>query len=190
MTSTPISVSTFDSFGENPAIPFLWTLHAAWLDQARGDVASAIVRCERKLREIETNSAQALLAVAPFVQPIPQLTGTGNSWPVSQTVVTGRIFGAQDETAILRWAIASAYVESGDCGKAAETLQILLEADPETLLRPLVAMYLGLLTGESISVESPTGQIPILFVDGPEDPEPPTPVADEPDAASADAEVK
>jgi len=173
-------VSTFDSFGDNLAIPFVWTIHAAFLDQARGDVASAIVRCERKLREIETNSARALLAVAPFVQPIPQLTGSGSSWPVSQTVVTGRTFGARDEAAILRWTIASACMESGDCEKATETLQILLETDPDTLLRPLAGMYLGLLTGESVSIEPPSEQIPILFVDGPEDPEPPTPVDDKP----------
>lgn len=181
-------VSTFDSFGENPAIDFIWTLHAAWLDQARGDAASAIVRCERKLREIESNSARALLAVAPFVQPIPQLMGSGNSWPVSQTVVTGRTFGSRDESAILRWMIASAYVESGQCEKAAEALYMLLETEPESPLRPLAAMYLGLLTGESIPVESPTDQIPILFVGGPEDPEPPTPVTDEADAEDPDGD--
>jgi tetratricopeptide (TPR) repeat protein len=181
-------VSTFDSFGENPAIGFIWTLHAAWLDQARGDAASAIVRCERKLREIELNSVQALLAVAPFVQPIPQLAARGNLWPVSQTVVTGRTFGARDESAILRWVIASVYVESGQCEKATEVFHMLLETDPESPLRPLAAMYLGLLTGESIPVESPTEQIPILFVGGPEDPEPPTPVADEADAGDSDAD--
>lgn len=168
-------VSTFDSFPETPGVPLLWTLHAAWLDQARGDHSSAIIRCERKRRQIELGSAQALLAVAPFVQPLPQLTGDGNTWPVSETAISGRVFAARDEAAILRWTIASAYLESGDCGKAAETLQTLLETEPENVLRPLAAMYLELLTGESIPHDPPSERTPILFVDGPEDPEPPEP---------------
>lgn len=180
-------VTSLESFSDDPSIPLLWTLHAAWLDQSRGDLASAVLRCERKLRQMEASSIQAMLSVAPFVNPMPQLVIGGNTWPVSQAVLAGGTFRARDEVAILRWTVASAYLESGDCSKAAETLTTLIETEPDSNLRPLAALYLGLITDSRVPMELPGEQVPILFVDGPEDPEPPTPAVETDDSSEKSA---
>lgn len=180
-------VAQLEPFAEDPSIPVAWTLQAAWLDQARGDQASAILRCERKLRQLEVSSIQAMLTAAPFVNPMPQLVVGGNTWPVSQAVLSGSVFRARDEVAVLRWTVATAYLESGECSQAARTLNTLLESEPNSVLRPVAALYLGLITGEDVPMEPPGEQIPILFVDGPEDPEPPKLVIDPEPEAEEDA---
>jgi len=163
-----------DGLDAGSALPISWLLHSSWLSMAKGDHTLVIGRCQRRLGEINLQAAQAMLAVAPFAMPRPEVLSSRDIWPVSQTLVGTRVlYGIQEEAGLLRWTLATACLESGRCGEAAGHLEDLLEADPDSILRPVTIAWLELLRNKTIPLIPAQHDVPILFEGGPEDPEAP-----------------
>jgi tetratricopeptide (TPR) repeat protein len=177
--------AAFEAIEDDPSISFQWVLQSAWLKMAKGEYESAIALCQRRLRDVERSTANAMLSLSSFVQPIPQLLGERQIWPATLTSASSRaLYDTQEETTQLRWTVAMAMIEAGLCGDAVNILHELLDADPETRIRPIVALWLGLLTGESVPALPDSDTVPILIEDGPEDP------VDAPETVDAANETK
>lgn len=154
-----------------PGVSPVWRQQAAWLSIARGNYDGMITRCLDRLRDSGTASAHAMLAVAPFAAPLPEMAGSSMSWPVTQNLaVTQVLYQHREEVTQLRWLIASGYLETGRCKEALATLKDLLQHDPDTSIRPLVVILVQLLSGEELPLDSPRDETPALFE--------PEPVAD------------
>lgn len=163
--------ATFEAIQDDPSVSFQWVLQAAWLKMAKGEYENAIALCQRRLRDVERSTANAMLNLSSFVQPIPGLLGDRQLWPATLTSASSRaLYDTREETTQLRWTIAAAMIEAGLCADAANMLRELLDADPETRIRPLAGLWLRLLTGEAIPALPESETVPILIEDGPEDP--------------------
>ncbi|MBI1313708.1 hypothetical protein GC176_20640 [bacterium] len=163
--------ATFEAIPDDPTVTFQWVLQSAWLKMAKGEYENAIALCQRRLRDIERSTANALLSLSGFVQPIPGLLADRQIWPATLTSASMRaLYETREETTQLRWTITAAMIEAGLCSDAASLLRELLDADPETRVRPLVRQWLHLLTGETIPELPESQTVPILIEDGPEEP--------------------
>jgi len=173
--------AAFEAIPDDPRVPFQWVLQSAWLKMAKGEHENAIALCQRRLRDVERSSASAMLGLSSFVQPIPGYLGERQIWPATLTQATSRmLYDSKEETTQLRWTIAMAMVEAGLCGDAANMLNNLLESSPTTRIRPLVGLWIELLTGEAIPELPASEVVPILIEDGPQDP------VETPDAGSSE----
>lgn len=180
--------AAFESMPDSPMISDQWVLQSAWLKMAKGEHEKAIALCQRRLKDVERSTTNALLGLSSFVQPIPGYLGERQIWPSTLTMASSRaLYDARNEATRLRWTIATAMVEGGLCSDAANVLRELVEADPEAQIRPLVALYLRQLTGELIPELPDSEVVPILIQDGPEDPIE-TPKEDDEAAAAGDEE--
>jgi tetratricopeptide (TPR) repeat protein len=163
--------AAFESLPDSPLVSDQWVLQSAWLKMAKGEHEKAIALCQRRLNDVERSTANALLGFSSLLQPVPGYLADQQLWPYTLTAASSRaLYDARDETTRLRWTIAMTMIEAGFCSDATAVLQQLLEADPETQIRPLVALYLRLLTGELIPEFPESEVVPILIQDGPEDP--------------------
>ena len=163
--------ATFEAIPDDPTVPYHWVLQSAWLKMAKGEHENAIALCQRRLHDVERSSANALLGLSSFVQPIPGYLGERQIWPSTLTAAaTHTLYDLQVQTSQLRWTIAMAMVEAGLCADATNVLNDLLDSDPNTPYRPLVGVWLELLTGESVPELPASEVVPILIEDGPEEP--------------------
>ena len=155
----------------SPQMDLMWILQGAWIQMARGDYDAAIQRCQQRVNEIERGSAEAMISLFPFVQPNPAFSGDNNIWPVTLTTASSaQLIQLRSTLTQLRWTIATARLESGQCAEAAEVLQQLIDLDPETPMRSGVGFLLRVITDRIIPEEPESERVPILFENGPEDP--------------------
>jgi Tfp pilus assembly protein PilF len=94
-----------------------------------------------------------LVYAPPFVQDL-------------KPILQARLFGDLLLSYPTRWdnsqlQMALALLQQGRAPEATETLSAVLEYDPETELRPPIAFYVAMLTGEPQSFVPPSDQIPI-----------------------------
>ena len=144
--------AAFEQMGNAAAIPLDVVLQSCWLDMALGDYRSVARKCRGRVELLKTASTQAMLATVPFVMPSPQFLGDTSIWPATQTLISSRTLGeTASEIALLRWTIAMASIEAGECAEAAATLQTLVDEFPESQFRPLVKAWLMAMTGEELS---------------------------------------
>ena len=107
-------------------------------------------------------SVSAVLATFPMVQSPFHLLRHPNVWPTqhgmslaeAQTVADGEI-------SMLLWYTAMSQLESGSPQLAGKTMTGLLEASPDTPLRPLIRYYGLLINEELIDLEPPSEWIPV-----------------------------
>lgn len=159
----------FENFarqGEAPPGYSSWRRTAAWVEMARGNYDGAIDLCRQRIATVEQNTMFALLGTVPLIQPPPSLLGE-DTWPVAQTAAAVQTLRTANETADLRWTIVTCYLETGRNKEAAQHLQDLLDAEPDTYLRPVVRSYLELITGKEVA-GSASDQIPFSFEGGPD----------------------
>lgn len=159
-------LTSLEQMGGGTGAPLAVTLQAAWLDMALGNFDSAIQKCASRALRLQAASVQALLGTTPLAMPSPQFLGDNNIWPASQTLVSSRVLGdSAAEVAVLQWTAAMAYLESGRCTESVAALHGLIDAFPESNFRPLVRVWLKVLTNEDIPEMAPRPDPGILYHD-------------------------
>lgn len=93
-----------------------------------------------------------LVSLPLVTTPGPQ----GDGWPIFQIMTAGESLGRWiPEWELTRWQIAMNELESGQNRAATKTLEQVLESNPRSLLRPQIALYLTLLTGQAVPSQLP-----------------------------------
>ena len=143
-----------------------WMLQASWVSMARGDYDQAIVMCRKRLKSVEESSVRSTLATLPLVQPPAPLVMADIDWSLVR-LQSGRhsMLELPEQTAMLRWTIITCYLESARNKEAENVLNELLDAHPETRLRPIAAKYLELISGKPVDVIPPSDRVPVLFAE-------------------------
>ena len=117
---------------------------------ANADYPRAIRLWRDQAREIETNAVEASLLTLPFLA-LNQYWLSADQYPLAHTAAaTQSLENVRSETTVLRFQIAMAQLESGDCTGATRTLRLAVEHDPASPLRPLLRFYLLCTTNELI----------------------------------------
>lgn len=81
----------------------------------------------------------------------------GDGWALFQIMTAAESLGRWiPDWELARWQLAMNDLESGQNRAAAVKLEQVLEANPATLLRPQIAMYLTMLTGTPVASQLPT----------------------------------
>jgi tetratricopeptide (TPR) repeat protein len=130
------------------------------------EYARAIELWQDQVKETNTNSTQAALFTMPFVTLNPAWISP-DQYPLTQTVAAIEIMGnVRAENASLTYQIAQAQLEQGDLAGAARSLQYILDNAPDSHLRPLIVLYLEMLSGKKIETPAkeplPTEDLPPL----------------------------
>ena len=139
-----------------------WRIPAAWTRLAHGEYENAIELWSNHMAQSRQGSVSAVLATFPMVQSPFHLLRHPNVWPTqhgmslaeAQTVADGEI-------SMLLWYTAMSQLESGSPQLAGKTMTGLLEASPDTPLRPLIRYYGLLINEELIDLEPPSEWIPV-----------------------------
>jgi hypothetical protein len=150
-----------------------WSLQTAIANAVVHDLGRAQELLKRSAYSQTRSALRGLLEQPPGALALPEQLDLN---PAIQLTMFGDLFirrtAERDQTlfdiARLQW-------EQGDIPATTKTLQTLLEANPETKLRPLVAWMLTLLTQEPWDPEPPSEQIPVtpdLFAPETDSPEP------------------
>jgi tetratricopeptide (TPR) repeat protein len=133
-----------------------WRNSVAVSALANADYPRAIRLWRDQARETETSAAEASLMTLPFLTLNPYWLGA-DQYPLTHTAaVTQTLESARSETTALRFQIALAQLEAGDCTGATETLRRIVERDPYSPLRPLLRFYLLCTTNELIEERATT----------------------------------
>ncbi|MFN0195529.1 MAG: hypothetical protein ACKVT0_02190 [Planctomycetaceae bacterium] len=130
------------------------------LGQANYDQASQI--WEADIREHAAQRNSGMMNSLPFVSLPAFLANARNvRWPIPQSAaVFDYLFSYAQDVSILRYHAARSYLEAGKPKEATAQFRAILEIDPETPLRRVVAFYLYLLTEEIIEVLPPSEWLP------------------------------
>lgn len=147
---------------ESESNPAAWRLPAAWTRLAHGEYDRAIELWSTHLNQTRLKTVTTILATLPIVQSPFHLLGHPNVWPThhGQMLVEAQRISDTENSALL-WYTAMSQLEGGNPQLAGKTMTGLLEASPETPLRPLIRSYLLFITDELIDLEPPSEWIPI-----------------------------
>lgn len=75
----------------------------------------------------------------------------GDAWPIMQVMTAAEALGRWiPDWQLAQWQLAMNELESGRNSAASRRLEQVLTSDPQSLLRPQIAMYLTLLTGQTV----------------------------------------
>ena len=107
-------------------------------------------------RESETSATEASLMTLPFVTLNPYWLGA-DQYPLAHTAAAAQALdNVRSEITAMRFQIAMAQLESGDCTSATQTLRQIVERDPASPIRPLLRFYLLCTTNELIEEAATT----------------------------------
>ncbi len=140
-----------------------------------GDYDTAIEQWTRQAKESAQRVMLTLMGALPMVnqtvEPVSIFLPLGDKWQVDGYLlglgVEARMPG---DIATPLWNAALCQLEVGRPKKAAELLNRLLEAHPESPYRPLAAFYIGLTTHQPVDLDPPSIFIPVwegMFAPGP-----------------------
>ncbi|MEX1229642.1 MAG: hypothetical protein WEB58_05360 [Planctomycetaceae bacterium] len=117
---------------------------------------------EMDIREQSTQRFSGMMATLPMVYPHVTFFGNpGARWPIQQAAMSlDYLFNYARDTTLLRYHVARCYLEAGRLKEATETFREILEIDPESPLRRVVAFNLYMLTGEVLDPLPPSEWIP------------------------------
>lgn len=139
-----------------------WRIPAAWTRLAHGEYEYAIELWSNHLNQSRQATISTVLATLPIVQSPFHLLGHPNVWPTQHGYLLSEAQQVSDnEISVLLWYTAMSQLEAGNPQLAGKTMTGLLEATPDTPLRPLIRFYLRLITDELIDLEPPSEWIPI-----------------------------
>ncbi len=128
---------------------------AGWRDPvavsalATADYPNAIRLWRDQVREMETSAAEASLLTLPFLT-LNQYWFAADQYPWAHSAAAQSLGNVRSEATALRFQIALAQLESGDCTGATQTLREAVERNPFSPLRPLLRFYLLCTTNELI----------------------------------------
>lgn len=109
---------------------------------------------------------QQLLSIRNVLMPaFPRTSLAGQPpWPLALTAASmEHFYRLPQQTAALELRSALIYMEAGQAKRAIAAFRNILKSSPDLPERPLVAMYLNLLTGEEVNPLGPAEEIPLLF---------------------------
>lgn len=139
-----------------------WRIPAAWTRLAHGEYENAIELWSNHMAQSRQASVTAVLASFPMVQSPFHLLKYPNVWPTQHGKSLAEAQSVADgEISMLLWYTAMSQLESGNPQVAGKTMMGLLEASPDTPLRPLIRYYGLLINEELIDLEPPSEWIPI-----------------------------
>jgi len=163
---------SFDEMGGGAEPQFgAWQVQAAYLAKSRGDYDRAIAWARKQRKNLTQTSFDAILGTSPLRSFDMPLIATKALWPTSQIAASEQVlFTVADQAALFDWVAANAQLEVGRCGEASASLKSLLTSSPQSHLAGLAAAYLQMLTDEPLNVSIPGERVPVLFEDGPSDP--------------------
>lgn len=149
-----------------------WQVQAAYLAKSRGDYDRAIAWARKQRKNLTQTSFDAILGTSPLRSFDMPLVATKALWPTSQVAASEQVlFTVADQAALFDWVAANAQLEVGRCGEANASLKSLLTSNPQSNFAGLAAVYLQMLTDEPLNVSIPGERVPVLFEDGPSDPD-------------------
>ena len=126
---------------------------------ANADYPRAIRLWRDQAREIETRAAEASLMTLPCLTLNPYWLGA-DQYPLAHTAAAMQaLVNVRSEATALRFQIAMAQLESGDCTGAIQTLRRAVERDPSSPIRPLLRFYLLCTTNELIEEKASANTI-------------------------------
>lgn len=151
---------------------------------------------------------QGLLTTLTMSPLVDRQTEAHGAWGAFRSNLIAQVALQETEQWVAnQWLAASAEIEANQTDRAAERLRFILERSPQTVYRPLIAIYLSLLTNEDIYLV-PDVELPIwegMFAEDapasepppmtepdesstPDAPESTEPTADNPETESATSE--
>ena len=123
---------------------------------SNADYPRAIRLWRDQARESETSATEASLMTLPFVTLNPYWLGA-DQYPLAHTAAAAQALdNVRSEITAMRFQIAMAQLESGDCTGATQTLRQIVERDPASPIRPLLRFYLLCTTNELIEEAATT----------------------------------
>ncbi|RMG41808.1 MAG: hypothetical protein D6725_00795, partial [Planctomycetota bacterium] len=155
----------FDALETDPAAADLaadWQTFSAWLWAANGDYVRGVRLLEKTAQQRRRLGLTGIVSTAPMATP-PVAMGQAISrlWPVPHTAAAANFQSrVRPSVMFMVWENALSHLESRQLQSATLALQRVLEVDPETPLRPLVAFYLTQLTGQTVDPQPPSARIP------------------------------
>ncbi len=168
----------------------VWANETALANLLGGDADRAIELWDSSSRPPLRQALTAALTMAPLADRWTELHG---AWGGYRGGLMMQVALQETEQWVSQqWLAASAEIEAGKTDEAAERLRWILERQPQTGYRPLIAVYLTLLTDEDVAIV-PDLELPIwggMFADDPPaetDETSPMSPEDEPATDDADA---
>lgn len=145
------------------AVPVEWRTLSAFARLANGDYTQALQFWSEEIEIRQRYRMNGLMETLPLVQPPPAVIGQPHiTWPIQQTAaVQDLLYRLPGELSTLEWNVALCELEVGRTKRAAAAFRRILDADPETALRPLIQFYLYQITNELIDGEPPSNRIPV-----------------------------
>jgi hypothetical protein len=138
-----------------------WESISSMTHLAHGDYDTAIRMLSHTRTELEQNT---LARVLESLVPRSSNGQPQTAWPVSAVLGSRELMPqAADQASHYSLTIALIQIEQGLLGKAANSLRAVLDSNPNSASRPVVAYYLYLLTEEEIDNYPPVEAIPVLF---------------------------
>jgi hypothetical protein len=100
-----------------------------------------------------------------LVNLTPQfMSGRPMNWPLTELQAAGNYFYSfKDQVSSLKLNAALARIEAGSNRKAGETLQEILDQNPEASERRTIAYYLSMIQQVPVDPLPPSERVPVLF---------------------------
>ncbi|WP_166820226.1 hypothetical protein [Thalassoroseus pseudoceratinae] len=152
-----------------------WQQWIAYLDLSMYRNEEAAILLSNEANRIVKSSLRNLLATLPLatrpVEPFPWFMQVQDDWVLAHALLADQV-GSQTGPRAARLSIDAGmtYLELGRSKKAGEMFRQALEIHPETTYRPLMAFYIGQITGNPVRLMPPSMEIPIwngMFAEGP-----------------------
>ena len=164
--------------------PFLlmdWSYATAVANLAVGNYQRANELWNDQAERMTVTQLHSLLGFSPQPGEVPSLSSNPMIYSPSffqdmKPILRSRIFGDLLLSYAGRWSDIQvqnglALLQQGRVEEATQILAAVLDSDPETEFRPLIAFYLTIVTGESPKFTSPSDEIPVtaeMFASDPE----------------------
>ena len=168
--------------GQPAAFSNPWRGEAASASAAAGDYRGAMEFWRDQQHLMTRSRLKSALGMSPAPGQVPSTSSIPFSHgpaelqelrPILRSTIAGDILGNYPQ----QWTLAQlnralCHLELGETGQSVELLQEILEVDPESTYRPIVAFYLATITGELVEIRTPSQTAEMSF--------PPPPFSAEP----------
>ena len=163
-----------------------WKQWIAYLDLAMYRNEEAAILLKNEAESLVKTSIRNVMATLPLatrpMEPFPWFMQVQDDWVMPHALLSEQAIGQTAQRAArLSIEAGLTYLEMGQSAKAGEMFRQALDIHPETVYRPLMAFYIGQITGEPVRLMPPSMEIPVwgkMFADGPKIQESTTPPAE------------
>ena len=159
--------------GQPAAIANQWRRETARACAATGDFRGAIDLWQEEQQTLTEARLKSVLGMSPAPGQVPAMGSVPLSHtptelleirPILRAAIAGDLLTAYPpQFSLAQLHRALCHLEMAETARCVELLREILEFDPESSFRPLIAFYLGTLTGDPVELQSPNQSLEFQF---------------------------